>query len=410
MSSLVVSNVGKAYKRYPGKWARALEWLGGRSQHEKAWVLRDISFRVEPGEAVGIIGVNGAGKSTLLKIITGTTQPTTGSVRTNGRVAALLELGMGFHPDFTGRQNVFMAGQLLGLAIDEISARMVEIEAFAEIGDYIDRPVRTYSSGMQMRVAFSVATAVRPDLLIVDEALSVGDTYFQHKCLQRIRHFQSKGTSLLLVSHSPETMNSLCQRGIMLEHGRIGRIGDVTSVMDYYRASQVRRMTADTAALPEIVETGSSTAGRDNKTVLASKTGGAVSAKIYGDQSVIHTGDNIHLAISVAFDLPHDDPHIGFGIRTKMGIMIYEANTHTLGLQIGPVDAKANLTATFSFRCILAPDTYELVVGVADGGLGDGRFQKTIFFDQSFFVFEVVSSKHGVWAGICDMAPEVVFS
>lgn len=146
--------------------------------HEKTWVLRDIAFTVKPGEAVGIIGVNGAGKSTLLKIITGTTQPTQGSVTRHGRVAALLELGMGFHPDFTGRQNVFMAGQLLGLTQGEITACMPAIEAFAEIGDYIDRPVRLYSSGMQMRLAFSVATAVRPDLLIVDEALSVGMPIF----------------------------------------------------------------------------------------------------------------------------------------------------------------------------------------------------------------------------------------
>jgi ABC-type polysaccharide/polyol phosphate transport system ATPase subunit len=145
------------------------------------WVLRDISFRVEPGEAVGIIGINGAGKSTLLKIITGTTQLTTGRVELTGSVAAMLELGMGFHPDFTGRQNVFMAGQLLGMGAEEISRLMSGIESFAEIGEYIDQPVRVYSSGMQMRLAFSVATARRPDILIVDEALSVGDAYFQHK-------------------------------------------------------------------------------------------------------------------------------------------------------------------------------------------------------------------------------------
>ena len=159
------------------------EWLlpGDRPRHTLKWVLRDVSFTVAPGEAVGIIGLNGAGKSTLLKMITGTTQPTEGSVFMSGRVAALLELGMGFHPDFTGRQNAYMAGQLLGYSVEDIARLMPEIEAFAEIGDYIDQPVRVYSSGMQMRLAFSVATAIRPDTLIVDEALSVGDTYFQHK-------------------------------------------------------------------------------------------------------------------------------------------------------------------------------------------------------------------------------------
>ena len=156
-------------------------------------MLQDINFSVNPGEAVGIIGINGAGKSTLLKMITGTTQPTTGSVHITGRVAALLELGMGFHPDFTGRQNAFMAGQLLGYSVEEIARLMPEIEAFAEIGDYIDQPVRVYSSGMQMRLAFSVATAIRPDVLIVDEALSVGDAYFQHKSFDRIRQFREAG-------------------------------------------------------------------------------------------------------------------------------------------------------------------------------------------------------------------------
>ena len=183
MGSIRVTQLGKAYKQYSTRWSRLLEWalpfLGER--HQKKWVLKDVSFTVEPGEAVGIIGVNGAGKSTLLKMITGTTQPTSGKIEITGRVAALLELGMGFHPEFTGRQNVYMSGQLLGLTVEEIAQLMPDIEAFAEIGDYIDQPVRVYSSGMQVRLAFSVATAIRPDILIVDEALSVGDKYFSQK-------------------------------------------------------------------------------------------------------------------------------------------------------------------------------------------------------------------------------------
>jgi lipopolysaccharide transport system ATP-binding protein len=162
------------------------------------WVLRNISFSVAPGEAVGIVGNNGAGKSTLLKMITGTTRPTEGQITSTGRISALLELGLGFHPDFTGRQNVSMSGQLLGMCPDELTTLMPEIEAFAEIGDYIDQPVRVYSSGMQVRLAFSVATAIRPDILIVDEALSVGDTYFQHKSFDRIKQFRNDGTTLLL--------------------------------------------------------------------------------------------------------------------------------------------------------------------------------------------------------------------
>ena len=222
MGTITVTNLGKAYKQYPTRWSRLAEWVtpGHRPRHSLKWVLQAIDFTVNPGEAVGIIGINGAGKSTLLKMITGTTQPTTGGVHIAGRVAALLELGMGFHADFTGRQNAFMAGQLLGYSVEEIARLMPEIEAFAEIGDYIDQPVRVYSSGMQMRLAFSVATAHRPDVLIVDEALSVGDAYFQAKCYKRVAEYKEEGTTLLLVSHSP-AMREHCDRAIMLKNGRV---------------------------------------------------------------------------------------------------------------------------------------------------------------------------------------------
>ncbi|GAB2529313.1 ABC transporter ATP-binding protein [Simplicispira piscis] len=407
MGKLVVSNVSKAYKRYPGKWARVREWLTGKPCHDKTWVLSDINFTINPGEAVGIIGVNGAGKSTLLKIITGTTQPTSGSVHIEGRVAALLELGMGFHPDFTGRQNVFIAGQLLGLRGDEIAACMPAIEAFSEIGDYIDRSVRTYSSGMQMRLAFGVATAVRPDVLIVDEALSVGDTYFQHKCMQRIRSFQVEGTTLLFVSHSPDTVRMLCQRGIMLEHGRVVRIGDAASVMDYYRASQVQRMDSTAEFLSEISEETPVAEGRDSKIVLANKSHGAVFAEITGTNNYIRSGDEIQISISVVFNSNYSDPHIGFGIRTKMGVTVYETNTYTLGFQTRPVVPDEKLTICFSFVCVMAPGTYELVVGVANGGYADGNFENSLFFDQSFMIFEVAMGDVAGWGGLCNLQPKI---
>jgi len=238
VKAITVANLGKAYKQYPTRWARLVEWVlpGKKARHTLKWVLQGINFTVQPGEAIGIVGINGAGKSTLLKMITGTTQPTTGSVHIPGRVAALLELGMGFHPEFTGRQNVFMAGQLLGYSVEEIDQLMHEIETFAEIGEYIDQPVRVYSSGMQMRLAFSVATAKRPDVLIVDEALSVGDTYFQHKSFDRIRQFNKQGITLLIVSHDKQAIQSVCDRAILLSDGRIAMEGEPEAVMDYYNA------------------------------------------------------------------------------------------------------------------------------------------------------------------------------
>ncbi|ECI0413543.1 ABC transporter ATP-binding protein [Salmonella enterica subsp. salamae] len=234
--SIKVWNVGKAYKYYSSKWNRVIEKLlpGDKPQHSKKWVLKDISFTIKSGESVGIVGVNGAGKSTLLKLLTGTTQPTKGSIEIRGRVAALLELGMGFHPDFTGTQNVYMSGLMMGLSREDIERLMPDIEAFADIGDYINESVRIYSSGMLMRLAFAVATAARPDILIVDEALSVGDSRFQAKCYARIADFKKQGTTLLLVSHSAGDIVKHCERAIFLKDGDICMDGAARDVTNRY--------------------------------------------------------------------------------------------------------------------------------------------------------------------------------
>ncbi|HJU21253.1 MAG TPA: ABC transporter ATP-binding protein, partial [Casimicrobiaceae bacterium] len=236
MDHIRVRNLGKAYKRYPHKWGRFAEWIGTGVHHERKWALREIDFDVAAGEAVGIIGFNGAGKSTLLKIVAGTTRATTGTVDVGGRVAALLELGLGFHPDFTGRENAFMAGQLQGMHADDLATLMPAIEHFADIGDYIDQPLRTYSSGMQVRLAFSVATAIRPDILIVDEALAVGDVLFQQKCFDRIRAFRDAGTTLLFVSHAMSSVHSLCDRVLLLHEGRIAIDGSAREAIDVFNA------------------------------------------------------------------------------------------------------------------------------------------------------------------------------
>lgn len=237
MGTITVNNLGKAYKQYPTRWARLAEWVDPRNKprHHLHWVLRDINFTVQPGEAVGIIGINGAGKSTLLKMITGTTQPTTGSVQINGRVAALLELGMGFHPDFTGRQNAFMAGQLAGLNQQQIESILIGVEKFADVGNYFDKPVRIYSSGMQARVAFAVATSITPDVLIVDEALSVGDIGFQAKCMQRMQSLLDQGVTVLFVSHALNQVRQFCNRALYLEHGGVRAWGVADEVCDLYQ-------------------------------------------------------------------------------------------------------------------------------------------------------------------------------
>ncbi len=245
MQSIEVANLGKCYKHYPKPADRLWEWLTPRkrSRHAEHWVLRGLQFRVQPGEGLGIVGVNGAGKSTLLKIIRGTVRPTVGEVVLGGRLAGL-ELGLGFHPDFSGRQNVFTAGALLGLDAAMVERLLPNIEDFAEIGAVLDDPVRTYSAGMQLRLAFSLATAVRPDILVIDEALAVGDAYFQQKCVTRIRNFREQGTTLLLASHDATAVKTLCDRALLLDEGVLVREGDPDRVFEYYNA-MIGRRTAE---------------------------------------------------------------------------------------------------------------------------------------------------------------------
>ncbi len=202
--------------------------------YREHWALRDVSFELQPGAAVGILGRNGAGKSTLLQIIAGTLEPTAGTVQTTGRITALLELGSGFNPEFTGRENVFLNAQILGLSREDALARFDDIAAFADIGDFIDQPVKTYSSGMMMRLAFAVQTAVEPKVLIVDEALSVGDMFFQAKCMARIKILLNEGVSLLLVSHDVGTVRQICGKALILDYGTTIFFGDVAKGADIY--------------------------------------------------------------------------------------------------------------------------------------------------------------------------------
>ena len=361
MSAIKVTNLGKAYKIYPSHMARLAEWVlpFAGQRHQLKWILRDINFSVAPGEAVGIIGINGAGKSTLLKMMTGTTQPTTGNVDISGNVAAMLELGMGFHPDFTGRQNVYMAGQLLGLPVAEMSELMPEIDAFAEIGDYIDQPVRVYSSGMQVRLAFSVATARRPDILIVDEALSVGDSYFQHKSFDRIRQFRKQGTTLLIVSHDKQAIQSICDRAILLNGGRLAMEGDPEAVMDYYNAMLAEHQNQ---SVQQVTQDDS----KDGKVQTISGTGEAVVADIAllnqkGERiEVIDVGQPVVLQIAVKTNSFIERLVLGYGIKDRLGQVMYGTNTDLKDQTLKNVSANSTLWFYISFPANLGPGTYSV--------------------------------------------------
>ena len=362
MGYIAVTQLGKAYRQYPTRWARLREWLtpGQRKYHHVKWVLNDINFKVQPGEAVGIIGVNGAGKSTLLKLITGTAQPTTGSVQMSGHVAALLELGMGFHPDFTGRQNVFMAGQLLGMSSSGVLQCMDEIESFAEIGDYIDQPVRVYSSGMQMRLAFSVATAIRPDVLIVDEALSVGDAYFQHKSFDRIRDFRKQGTTLLMVSHDKVAIQSICDRAILLDGGQKVMEGDPETVMDYYNAmladrerSAIQQSTSKSGKVQTISGTGDATL---SEIFLQNEDGQPIELVKVGEPLALTVRAHVHKTL--------DELVLGFMIKDRTGQPVFGTNTFFLDQTIDRPCEGSRYTFVMRFNANLGPGSYSMAVAL----------------------------------------------
>jgi lipopolysaccharide transport system ATP-binding protein len=359
-----------------------------------------IDFSVDPGEAVGIIGINGAGKSTLLKLITGTVQPTTGKITTSGRIAAMLELGMGFHPDFTGCQNVMMAGQLLGLNVGEIAALMPDIEAFAEIGEYIDQPVRIYSSGMQMRLAFSVATARRPDLLIVDEVLSVGDVYFQHKSFDRIREFRKQGTTLLIVSHDKEAIQSICDRAILLDAGRLAKEGVPAEIMDFYNAMLSDRTTAKITQ--HLTENGKiqTISGTGEATVmdlaLLNEVGECV--------EVVDVGSPVTLMVKVAVHAPIPCLVLGYMIKDRLGQSIYGTNTNHINMPLLGVDSGEVITFRFGFNADLGPGNYSVSVALTST---ENHLVNNYEWRDLALVFHVVNVSRSFFVGSAWLSPEV---
>jgi len=244
MNAITVKNLGKKYEIYQRPLNRVLEWLtlGRANLHKDFWALRDVSVEVKPGQTLGILGPNGAGKSTLLKLLGGISQPSEGSMKLKGRVTGLLELGTGFHPEFTGRDNAIMSCSLLGMSKSEIKRKLDEIIEFSEIGDFIDQPVKTYSSGMYMRLGFSVATCVDPDILLVDEALSVGDEYFVDKCTERFGELRKRGKTIILVTHAVKNIRLMCNEAVLLDHGRMLYQGKPDSVADTYLAMVAERL------------------------------------------------------------------------------------------------------------------------------------------------------------------------
>ncbi len=361
MTVLTVQGLSKTYRRYASETRRVLGWFGVAVQPiEQHQVLADLSFVVQPGEAVGIIGRNGAGKSTLLKLITGTQRPTTGTVQLNGQVAAILELGMGFNPEFTGRHNAQHALSLMGFVPDQIAHLLPAIEAFAEIGDYFDQPLRTYSSGMQMRVAFAVVTAQRPDLLIVDEALAVGDAYFQHKCFNRMQTFRNQGSAILLVSHDRGAIINLCDRTVLLEQGRLISDGEPRVVFDTYN-SLIADQEAQQAA--QLAQQGVSRYGDGRATILQVITG-------QDDQPAecFMVGSPMWVEVHWRVESALSELTVGLLFRDRLGNDIFGTNTQHLNINLRdlPTDSEHKLRFNIQ-RLVLGAGNYHLTVALHAG-------------------------------------------
>jgi lipopolysaccharide transport system ATP-binding protein len=392
----VIDAVGKCYATYKSHLQRFARWFGvpvrARSEH---WAVRDVSFELRRGECVAIIGQNGAGKSTLLKMITGTVRPTEGATRMSGRVNALLELGLGFNPEFTGRENVRIAGGLMGLSSARITELMPQIEAFAEIGEFMDQPLRVYSSGMQARLAFSLATAERPDLLIVDEILSVGDSYFSHKSFDRIRSFRDQGTSILFVTHGMADVRTLCDRVILLDRGRVLKDGAPDEVVDYYNAL----IAAKEAAKLSVEQ-------RRQRGGWLHTRSGSGAARIAGvtltdaasgeDVALARVGQRLRLRASIECRIALPRLVVGFMLRDRLGHVIWGTNTWHTQQALQDLKIGQRVQVELEFENTLGPGSYAFSMALHSS---DSHVDANYEWQDNLLAFDVVNADRPQFIG-----------
>jgi lipopolysaccharide transport system ATP-binding protein len=398
-----VKNVTKTYRLYNTHADRVKEAFHPlrKKYHRPFNALEDVSFDIKRGEPIGIIGRNGSGKSTLLQIICGILQPTLGNVEVDGRVSALLELGAGFNPEFTGRENVYINGAILGLKRGDIDARFDDIARFADIGDFIDQPVKTYSSGMYVRLAFAVAINVDPDILVVDEALAVGDIYFQHKCMHRMSELLKGGTTVVFVTHDMTAVKSLCTEAILLHDGSIAKRGRAEEVVDgYYRQMILEEQRKDEVPLPEEAE--------ENRTVEVLSTGHAGGVFRRDEEFIARTrdmrsgtgevriqnvellddrgnavlrygfGEVVVLRVHLEFFSDCEMTNVGFLVRDKNGVEVIGTN---LSVEDGCLEKKKTgdvLVIDFRFRNILRNGTYSVACAVGKSD-DQGRYNVSTY-------------------------------
>lgn len=397
--TIACSSVSKCFRAYPSTWRRVAHWAGLSDQmlppsHEK-WAVRDVSFELEPGECLGLIGANGAGKSTLLKLLTGTMLPTHGSISIKGRVASILELGIGFNGELTGRENVRLASGLIGFTAAQLGEIEPYVEHFSELADYLDQPVRTYSSGMQARLAFSLVTAIRPDVLFVDEVLSVGDSYFQHKSFARIREFRREGTTIIFVSHGMETIRTLCDRVLLLDRGTVLKDGPPDEVVDYYNALVARK--EDAALTMEqkrqrngwvLTKSGTGEAVLESIRLVDAATGDPVNTATVGQKLVLVS------TVSVKRKLP--SLVLGYMLRDRTGHLVWGTNTWHTKQVVSDVEEGQVVEYRLPFTCALGPGSYSFTPALVSS---DTHLENNYEWSDNAFVFNVLNGNNHVFIG-----------
>jgi len=395
---LTVSAVGKRYAAYKSNLHRFATWFGANiTPVSEYWANRDISFDIKAGEALALIGQNGAGKSTLLKMITGTIRPTIGQITVSGHIGAILELGLGFNPEFTGRQNIYNAGGLMGFSQEELTSLMPSIEDFTEIGEFFDQPIRVYSSGMQARLAFALATARRPDVLIVDEVLSVGDSYFQHKSFDTIRQFKDQGTSIILVTHSLGDVRALCDRVILLDKGRVLKDGLPDEVVDYYNVMIADRENDKAAANID------QTRGEDGW--LKTRSGTLeisvtklelLDAETHNVVGVARAGQRLLLRLEASTTALIPSLVLGYMLRDRTGHLVWGTNTwHTKQILLN-LEAGQTVVYETQFTCSLGPGSYSFSPALT---ASDTHLDKNYEWQDNALVFDVVNTDHHFFIG-----------
>jgi len=391
---VLLQNVSKLYRLYRRPSDRLRELLpGSRPKHSDFWALRDISFTVEKGETLSLVGPNGCGKSTLLQIVAGILQPTAGRVVTRGRIAALLELGAGFNPEFSGRENVYLNGEIMGLSRQEIDKALPSIEAFAEIGEFIERPVKEYSSGMYVRLAFSTAIHVDPEILIVDEALAVGDAVFANRCVRKFQELRERKITVLFVSHDLGLVKQLSDRAILLLNGRIEAQGAPKDVINRYIGLVLERQEPKNKKEDRV--RGSFRHGDGTSEILGVQILNAQGEPL----ALVSSGESVTVRVRCRFHQAKSDPMVGILIRTRIGMDVYGTNTVIEHAPLGDFEPGDELEVDFGIECWLTPQTYTLTVATqnADGSSHD-------WLDDAI-AFDVVDARVG--AGVANLRTKV---